>query len=150
MDKPLQQMKKQYALYALIVIVVLAVAFAVMSFMNAPALVQRKQYDTITTGTTQNGDVEVSLTPFLQGDDLIVASTFNTHSVELSEFNLRQAASLKLGAKVLRPSSVFPLTGHHSSGQIVFKGEGLDNTINTFTITIIGIPTIPERVFSWR
>ncbi|MBI4148011.1 hypothetical protein HY490_01850 [Candidatus Woesearchaeota archaeon] len=102
----------------------------------------------ITTGDTGQGNVEIALTP--QGfvdRTLRVSIEANTHSVDLSPFDLKQSVQLEYDGKVLRPLSAPLLSGHHASGTLVF--EGVDE-IQQFTIVITGIPAVERRVFTWR
>ncbi len=46
----------------------------------------------------------------------------------------------------LRPKEVFALSRYYGSGQIIFK---VDDTFNSFTITITGIPKMKERIYRW-
>lgn len=150
---------EEYAVYGLIILVIAAVAFSSASFFNnffnVPKLIPTsKQYGIITTGTTGKGDVEISLAPSLQGEQLAVTTTFNTHSVDLSQYDLRQLVSLELSiesdnsaGEIIRPLKAFSLSGHHSSGQIIFNMGAL---ADSFTITITGIPALPERKYTWK
>lgn len=103
--------------------------------------------NSITTGTTDTGDVAVELTPlgFFDGR-LRVQIAVNTHSVDLSPFDLQQITTLETGGKVIKPIEAPALSGHHSSGELVFD---VDKTPQKFTISIKGIPQIEERVFMW-
>lgn len=145
-----------YLTVGVVLIALAAVIFSAWSFFDLDSLPavpvageSIKQYETITTGTTADGDVEIFLTPSQQGDQLIVASTFNTHSVDLGQFNLREIISLNYDGKNILPAETFSLSGHHGSGQIIFKMEDIVDTLASFTITITGIPIIPERIYNW-
>ncbi len=147
----------EYVWYGLILLAITAVAFSAVDFFAASSSGASgaaknpsgaKQYEAITTGTTGEGDVEISLVPSLSGERLAVSATFNTHSVDLSQYDLQQLVSLSLGtgSGIILPEEAFSLSGHHGSGQILFK-VGAD--IDKFTIIITGIPALPERKYAW-
>ncbi|PIN87535.1 hypothetical protein COV12_03370 [Candidatus Woesearchaeota archaeon CG10_big_fil_rev_8_21_14_0_10_32_24] len=110
-------------------------------------LSSQEGYDTISTGTTNPGEVSVALTPkgIIKGS-FVVDISANTHSVDLSQYDLSNLITLKYDHKEIYPKSAPTLSGHHAAGTIVFN---LNQDIKTFTITIKGIPKIEERVFSW-
>lgn len=102
---------------------------------------------TIDTGDTDPGSVEIALTPHKVKDGkMIVDIATNTHSVTMSQFDLTKIMTLEYNGKVMYPSSVPQMEGHHIRGTVVFDVE---NQPNKFTIKIINIPSIQERVFSW-
>ena len=145
-----QNKNSKYLIYFLSLLAAAAVIYAFSGFINPLPLSsnnQKSQFNIITTGTTGTGDVEISLTPFFQNGKLIVASAFNTHSVDLDQFDLTESVSLKYNGKAIQPTEAFSLTGHHGSGQIIFNGE---ENFDSFTIIIKGIPLIQERIYSWK
>jgi FlaG/FlaF family flagellin (archaellin) len=102
----------------------------------------------ITTGTTSDGEVEISLKPHkVEKGKLEVDFASNTHSVEMNEFDLLKITTLEYDRKTIKPLSAPKLSGHHVSGKLVFD---VDKEIKGFTINIKGIPKIEERVFEWR
>ena len=103
---------------------------------------------TITSGSTDSGDVSIDLTPHANLEDgkLVVDIAVNTHSVNLNGFDLREIAILTSGAASLRPVAAPKLEGHHNSGKLVFESGTMPQA---FTIRIHGIPALEERVFSW-
>lgn len=136
--------------YFLSAVALLAMGYAVISYFQAPdsiLLVGDSAYQTITTGTTGSGDVEIALTPSFTAGRLTVAAAFNTHSVDLSPFDLQQAVILELNGKEILPVQVFSLSGHHASGQIVFN---IPPETKGWSITIRGIPLPMQRIYSWR
>ena len=91
--------------------------------------------------------VSIDLTPHkVSQGNLVVDISFNTHSVELSQFDLAQLIILEYNGKVIMPKSVPELQGHHSSGQLVFD---VKQDIQNFKIIIKDIPDIEERDFEW-
>lgn len=104
-------------------------------------------FDSKSTGTTSSGDVSIELTPHeVSNGQLEVDIAVNTHSVDLTEFDLIQITTLEFEEKIIKPISGPQLKGHHSSGTMVFNVE---NSLESFTIKISGIPKVDERVFTW-
>ena len=104
-------------------------------------------FKTISTGSTDQGEVQIDITP--QGVDsgkLAVDIAINTHSVDTSQFDLKQITTLEYEGKSINPSSAPSLSGHHFNGQLVFD---VGKDIKSFTIKISGIPLVEERVYSW-
>ena len=104
-------------------------------------------YETKSTGSLEMGDVLIELTPIgIKNGKFEVQVTANTHSVDLSQFDLMQQTILQYDNKKAKPLSAPKLNGHHSSGTIIFD---IKEGINNFKITITGIPNVEERVFEW-
>lgn len=99
-------------------------------------------------GSTEDGDVLIELTPEEAGDDnkLIIEIKVNTHSVDLSPFDLKEIVTLSYKGETYKPIAAPTLSGHHTSGRIVFKTP---TTTESFTISITGIPLEEERMFTW-
>ena len=99
------------------------------------------------TGTVDSGDVSLEIQPIEVGKAQAVFMVYaNTHSVDLSQFDLKQIATLEYGWKSVRPSFAPQLASHHSNGRLIFP---VDRKINEFRIIITGIPLTNERVFQW-
>ena len=112
----------------------------------------QKFLNSISTGSTENGDVSVILTPKGKTESkLAVEISINTHSVDLSQFNLKEITRLEYDGKMINPISAPSLQGHHVSGELVFQIDmNKDiNIINDLVIKIIGIPQTNERIFKW-
>ena len=106
-----------------------------------------QELETKSTGSTGMGDVLVELTPHGVTDGkLEIDIAVNTHSVTLSDFDLKEITTLEFGGKVIKPTEAPNLAGHHSSGTLVFDVEG---NIDAYTITIVGIPKVEQRTFTW-
>jgi len=100
------------------------------------------------TGTTQMDDVLIEITPISLIDEkfeFYIAA--NTHSVDLSQFNLMEIVTLNIDGKSLKPISAPQLTGHHAFGTIIFEVE---SNPNSYSIIIEGIPDIQTRDFTWN
>lgn len=105
-------------------------------------------YQTVSTGTTGSGDVSIDLTPHkINNGQLEVDIAVNTHSVDLNQFDLKEITTLEFDDKSINPASAPILRGHHNSGTLVFE---VSEDIDSFTIKIMGIPKVEERVFEWR
>lgn len=106
-----------------------------------------QQYKSIITGTTGSGDVEIELQPHLvENGALKVDLSANTHSVDLSIYDLLEIATLEYGSNSVLPSKAPELGGHHVSGTLVFE---VDEPLSAFTIRIKNIPKTQDRVFTW-
>ncbi len=107
-----------------------------------------KSFGTIATGSTETGDVLIELTPYsAKNGKLEVDISANTHSVDLSQFDLKEATTLEMNGKRLKPISATTLAGHHSSGRLVFD---LGKRINSYAIIIEGVPMEQNRRFVWN
>jgi len=148
--------RDNYALFGILFVVIVLIGYALLSLVYSPlrnssfSVDEIKQLPAQSTGTTNPGDVEITLTPYIGGKEVIIAAAFNTHSVDLSAFDIRQAAVLQYQTKVYSPTSASPLQGHHGSGEIIFKTDLLIKEDKEFTVTLTGIPLIQERKYSWR
>lgn len=104
-------------------------------------------YEMQSTGSMAEGDVVLELTPRgVKDGKLVVDFAMNTHSVRLSDFDLRELTTLRFADKALKPSEVSPPAGHHAYGQMIFETGG---DVRDFTITVEGIPLERKRVFTW-
>lgn len=104
-------------------------------------------FGTITTGSLEDGDVEIALTPQISGNNrLTVKVGMNTHSVDLAHFDLAAITTLEFAGKIIRPIEAKKPGGHHSYGKIVFD---IGEERGSFTIRIAGIPRIQDRIYEW-
>ncbi|HLC96170.1 MAG TPA: hypothetical protein VJH97_02520 [Candidatus Nanoarchaeia archaeon] len=119
---------------------------------SPPSAVQKSNspqsnLQTISTGDTSPGGVSIDLTPTVQTDGkLRVELSANTHSVDLSQFDLKEITTLGYNEKTIKPVSAPALNGHHVSGDLIFE---VGEDIKSFKITIQGIPLDMERIFEW-
>ena len=103
--------------------------------------------NTIFSGSLENGDAVVELTPKgFENGKFKVDVSLNTHSVDLSQFDLMKTTLLEYDGKKIKPESAPKLAGHHNYGTMIFN---LDKSPESFKITITGIPNVEERVFEW-
>ncbi|MBI5072208.1 hypothetical protein HZA99_00150 [Candidatus Woesearchaeota archaeon] len=113
----------------------------------APETASGNKFVSIITGTTESGDVEIELIPQeVRDGKLMVKISANTHSVDLSPFDLTKITTLKYKETTILPVSAPALSGHHASGEIVFAVSG---KMTEFTITIAGIPKTEKREYVW-
>lgn len=144
-------MKNKNLIYVLLTVVIALVAYLAITSLGSRSNQQisaQSQFQPILTGTTEQGDVSIELTPInMDNKRLEVTIAANTHSIDLSQFNLEELTTLEYNGKAIKPSSFPSLSGHHSSGILVFD---TDNKVTSFTIKIKGIPKIQERTFEWK
>jgi hypothetical protein len=107
----------------------------------------QEELSTKSTGSLEDGDVEIELTPFIEGSRLTVRIGMDTHSVNLGDFDLAEITTLEYSGKTIKPVKAKKPRGHHSYGKIIFDvGEEL----SSFKIRIKGIPKKQERVYEWN
>ncbi|MEK6858246.1 MAG: hypothetical protein AABX39_06690 [Nanoarchaeota archaeon] len=157
-------MKQEYIMYGLIVVLVGVIIFnvATIVFENNKAVTQQTPlaelknsativetgFKNINTGTTDEGEVSIALKPNkVDEGKLTVSISANTHSVDLTPFDLKELTTLEFEGKQIKPSSAPKLSGHHASGELVFE---VGKELTAFTIKIKGIPKVAERVFEWK
>lgn len=125
--------------------IILAIGFFAMldsSESNSSAA----DYEMKTTGSTDQGDVKVDITPSFNQGKLLFQTSFDTHDVDLGSYNLEDRVYLEIGGEELRPATVPSLQGHHPSGTIEFNvGEEPER----FELIIEGIPAEEERRYKW-
>ncbi len=145
--------QSDFLLYALLAVIVLGLVFALgglfismpdSSDVEEPVV---KEFKAISSGSTEPGDVSMELTPLgIKDGRLQVSIVANTHSVDLSQFDLKEIAELESAGKKTKPVSAPVLSGHHASGLLEFD---IDNPVKSFVIRIVGIPKVEERIFEW-
>lgn len=148
-------MKTDYLVYGLLAVVTAILVYSVAGLMNGgnatgTSAVQEKGnagFRTISSGSTEPGSAQIDLTPKgIVNGKLGIDFAVNTHSVELSQYDLAKTTVLEYNGRKILPTAAPKLEGHHSSGTLIFNvGESLNN----FKIIIRGIPDVEERVFEW-
>ncbi|MBI2657217.1 hypothetical protein HYX08_00815 [Candidatus Woesearchaeota archaeon] len=138
-------------IYAILAAVIGVGIYTIYGFMtDKPAnseIQEAGSLSMISTGSTDSGDVAVDLTPIKIDDkNLVLSIALNTHSVELSQFDLKKITALRYNGKTAYPVEAPKIESHHSSGNMVFN---VDGNLKDFTVTIKGIPKIEERVYKW-
>ena len=110
-----------------------------------PPAVQK--YAVKSSGSTGQGDVLVEAAPKGMVDGkFVVEVSMNTHTVDLGTVDLAGNVVLVAGGKEFLPVDVPALSGHHSSGEIVF---GIAQEPESFSIIITGVPSVEKREFNW-
>lgn len=104
-------------------------------------------YETKSSGSLQTGDVLIEMTPVgIKNGKFEIGISANTHSVDLAQFDLMQQTVLEYGNKEAKPISAPTLSGHHTSGTLIFS---LNQQPANFQIIINNIPAIEKRIFEW-
>jgi hypothetical protein len=115
--------------------------------LNNPPQVSTSSFNSITIGTTDDGDVAIELHPVeITENKLIFEISVNTHSVDLSQFDLTKLATLHYNNKKIKPTKAPQLGGHHVFDSLVFM---IDEKPGLFTVTIEGIPQEEKRIYQW-
>lgn len=135
-------MSKGYLALVLIIIVGIAFLLNMNGWHNGTA-----EIETITTGSADDG-VEIAIKPMGFSDGKMSFSvTANTHSIDLSGYDMHEATDLEYEEKTIKPVSFPRFTGHHSSGTVAFETK---EDLKDFKIIISSIPNIDNRVFEWN
>ena len=157
---------ENYIIIGLVIIALVVLIYSVVGFIDTwviypnknPSLSSAKNsqiigqstssgFKTISSGSTDPGEVSIELTPRkIKDGKLDVDIAINTHSVDLSNFDLKEITTLEYDGKIIKPISAPTLGGHHTTSYLVFQ---VDNDVDSFTIKIKGIPKVEERVFEW-
>ena len=151
---------KNYVISGIVIVLFLFVSYAALSFFTSPLTKQvftgeistpRTSFTTTTTGSTEEGDVAIAVTPqSITDDSIIVLVEMNTHFVDLGQFDLAKIVVLTYDfseTKTIKPSSTFQPSGHHASGEIIFF---INEKPDSFIITISDIPKIQTRTYRWE
>ena len=143
--------KNNILIYSVGAILVFFLFFTFKSYLPTRQLEEEHNqisgFPPILTGTTEDGDVAIELKPLEVSKSLIkMEVSANTHSVDLSPFNLKEIITLASNGKEFNPVSAPQLSGHHAAGELIFEG---DFNQEEFTIIIKEIPLVNERIFSW-
>ena len=146
-------MKKQdYILIGILAIAVIGLAFTAFSFFGSGQAVQVNTADSGAVKSqsltkTSDGEVTIDITPkSFKNGNMYFDVEFNTHTVDLSPFDLKKIAVLEADGKQIAPLSAPALSGHHNSGELVFN---TGKELNRFKIRINGIPDVKERTLEW-
>lgn len=105
----------------------------------------KQKFDT----KSRNSKVSIELTPSkFENGELIVDFSINTHSVDLSQYDLKEIVVLDIDGETFKPVSAPKMSGHHNSGELVFNvPESLRS--NAFKIIVSDLPNIDKRVLEW-
>lgn len=137
-------MKWIMGIVALALILTGTAIYAANALLRPEVAADIRPFGTKVSGTTGQGDVEIALTPRIEGGTLVVAFGMNTHSVDLSEYDLTEVMVLHAGGEQYRPLSAPALGGHHVTGEVEFSVEPEGG----FRIVVSGIP-LEDRAYEW-
>ena len=140
-------------LIGLLILVFAGLAFALYGFVNKEKTPTgttnfvytntNSKYETKSSSST----VSVDLTPVkFEGGKFYIEMAVNTHSVDLSQFDLQKIVTLVYNGNNINPVTAFSLSGHHNSGTLVFD---LSEEPKSFEIIITDLPDIKERSLKW-
>ena len=126
------------------VIIGITLIYSFIGYIGRPLAVQQPN---IISNTIAAGDVSIGI-KFLTkiNNQLTFSISVDTHSVDLSQFNLQELVTLDYNEKSIRPISTPTLSGHHTSGNLLFEING---EADDFVIKIKGIPQDLEREFKF-
>ncbi len=131
------------SLYIWLPILIFVMVLGIACNKTAPSQKSDKTYKKITSP----GQVEISLVPSLvKNDKLQFKMRMNTHSVSLSQLDLKKLITLETSDGSIHPSDVPKLSGHHSGGTVTFD---LKKPVDKIKVIIRDVPDKPERVFEW-
>ena len=140
--------KLLFAVGAVVIVVFLAFVFALPKGSEETNAAQTSTGagSGMGTKTSDAGSVTVDLTPVIVNErEVSFTIGVNTHSVDLSGYDLGELATLAYDGKTAEPSSAPSLSGHHNTGTLRFA---VDKQPSRFTVTIVNLPA-GERVFAW-
>ncbi|MEK6892531.1 MAG: hypothetical protein AABX25_05070 [Nanoarchaeota archaeon] len=156
-------MKSDYVVYGALIVVFGIVIYTIFSLTNNPIVTPpinndptvpaadqnlNSGFQMITSGSTDPGGAQIDLIPKgVENGQLKVDFAINTHSVDLSQYDLTKIITLEFNGKKINPISAPKLQGHHNSGTIVFD---VGQNLTRFKITIVEIPNVQERIFEWK
>ena|SRR3990167_1725145 len=110
---------------------------------------QEQKFETKSTGSFEDGDVSIDITPTQIGEGKLEFSILvNTHSVNLEPYNLKEITTLEINGKKIKPDSVPILGSHHSGGLLIFKTN--EEIIGEYSLVIEGIPKMDKIIFTWN
>ena len=91
--------------------------------------------------------ITLSLTPKkFENNKFYVDINVDTHSIDLNQFDLEKLITLDINGDNINPITTTKLSGHHSSGTLIFE---VDVEPKNFVIIARDFPDIPIRTFEW-
>jgi|SRR3989338_8691531 len=99
-------------------------------------------------GKTSESAVTIDLEPHqFENGVLEIDISLNTHTIDMSGFDLKKQVKLVIGEDEYYPVSAPSLGGHHNSGTLRFE---IPEEPGEHMIIITGIPDVAERIFKWE
>ena len=106
-----------------------------------------KHLEAVSTGSMDADGVVVDIQPLeFKDEKLTVRFKANTHTGNLTDYDLGELTALHFDGRTLKPSSAERLSGHHSAAIVEFE---IGSMPEAFSITVAGIGNVKERVFEW-
>ena len=105
--------------------------------------------DIKSTGTTNPGEMQVDLKSNGFSDGKLTFDIWaNTHSVNIAGTDFKDITTLELNGKKLKPVSAPTISGHHTTGKLVFDVAGEPE--GPYKVIITGIPKTENREYEWE
>lgn len=93
------------------------------------------------------GQVTLEVRPRWAGGELVLEIAANTHSVDLSTVDLKDAVRLVVDGRELEPDGATSLGGHHGVARVSFAL--IATPPPAFAVRIRGVPDVAERTLTW-
>ncbi len=143
--------KKQndYLFYIILfLVIIIALFLAFFPFIKDITKDSDSKYKIITTGTLEYGDVAIEIIPLGFNNEIFEFKlSANTHSVDLSKYNLKEIITLQYEGKTIKPIEAVKMSGHHSSGSITFE---INHEPKEFKLIITSMSLLQERIYEWN
>jgi len=135
-------MKKNKLIFISLIILVIVILLSIFFILNA----NKKSINYESKNSA--GEVTFDLTPIgLVDGQFTFSIEINTHTVDLSQYDLKDYITFNYDEKSLKPIKAPQLQGHHNSGTLIFN---LNEIPEEFNIKIIGIPDVDQRILEWK
>lgn len=137
-------MNKKYVLSLVFLSAILFISACTNAQNNVPTEIsQEPEFARKSSESTVTIDLEPHQ---YQNGVLDIDIYLNTHSIEMSQFDLKKQVKLVMNNQEYYPVDAPSLSGHHNSGTLRFE---IPEEPSEHKIIITGIPDIEERVFEW-
>lgn len=122
-----------------------ALVYGVLSYAGSPIF--SSQEPPAAANSLAQGEVTVDVQLLsVENEQAQFSIALNTHSVDLSQFDLRELITLEYEGKILKPVSAPAVSGHHASGTVLFE---MKEQKNNFLVRVRGIPPELDREFQF-
>jgi hypothetical protein len=114
---------------------------------DSSQVISLKHLERVSTGSMDADGVIVDIQPLeFKDGKMKVKLRANTHIGNLADYNLVELTTLHYDSREVKPHAAGKLSGHHSSSIVEFETGSIPEV---FSIKIMGIRNVEERVFSW-
>ncbi len=114
-------MSNKILIIIMLVILVSGVLLGALKF-NTNNKEKTPSFRTFAFQSIGDGAVTISLSPrSYNNGELLVDMSVDTHSVDLSQFNIVEIVTLEYNKNLIKPISAPNLQGHHTSGTVIFQ-----------------------------